>query len=314
MTDTSRSEPASGVDAWLELSVSAEPEAVESVSAAFAEFGQGVALEQAVESSRDGDVIDLPSDVPVTVKTYLPLADPELEHRKAQLEIAVWALGQLRQVGPLQVRTLHETDWANAWKDYFFVHRVGERTVIVPSWREAEFSPRQDDVVLLLDPGMAFGTGLHPTTRLCLRAAEELVQPGQRVLDVGSGSGILAIAAARLGAAYVEAVEIEHVAANVCRANVDRNAVGHIVSVRQSTLEAAPAQPFDLLLANITIRTLLELHALLHASLRSGGLAVLSGVLLERADELLAVLQASGWQHVRTDQEQDWVALLLRRL
>src|SRR5919197_5503478 len=103
-------------DAWLELSVAAEPEAVESVSAVFAEYGQGVALEQAVNSSRDGDVIDLPSDAPVTVKTYLPLADPEVDQRRQQLEKAVWALGKLRDVGPLQVRTLHETDWENAWK------------------------------------------------------------------------------------------------------------------------------------------------------------------------------------------------------
>lgn len=296
-------------DEWLELSVAVEPEAVESVSAAFAEYGQGVALEQAVESSRDGDVIDLPPDAPVVIKTYLPLADPDVEQRQAQLQKAIWALGMLRQVGELQVRTLRETDWANAWKEHFFVHRVGERTVIVPSWREAEYQPRENDVVLLLDPGMAFGTGLHPTTRLCLRAAEELVMPGTRVLDVGAGSGILAIAAAKLGASYVEAVEIEPVAAQVCGENVRRNAV--TVTVRQGTLSQAPAEPFDLLLANITIRTLLELQPLLAEQLRPAGLAVLSGVLEERVNELLEAFQ--DWQHVRTEHEQDWVAVLLSR-
>jgi ribosomal protein L11 methyltransferase len=300
-------------DAWLELSVAVEPEAVESVSAAFAEYGQGVALEQSVESSRDGDVVVVPADAPVIVKTYLPLADPAAPHRQAQLEKAVWALGQLRQVGPLQVRTLRETDWANAWKDYFFVHRVGERIVIVPSWRESEFSQGPDDVVLLLDPGMAFGTGLHPTTRLCLRAAEELVQSGDRVLDVGSGSGILAIAAARLGAGRVEAVEIDPVAAEVCRENVHRNAVDSIVSIQNGSLESAPAEPFDLVLANITIRTLLELRSQLQAALRPGGVAVLSGVLDERADELRQTFESDGWRHVRTDHEQDWVAVLMNR-
>jgi ribosomal protein L11 methyltransferase len=300
-------------DAWLELSVAVEPEAVESVSAVFAEYGQGVALEQAVESSRDGDVVDLPPDAPVTVKTYLPLGDPKMAQRQAQLEKALWALGHLRQVGPLQVRTLHEADWADAWKDYFFVHRVGERTVIVPSWRESDYSPRPDDVVLQLDPGMAFGTGLHPTTRLCLRAVEELVQPAQRVLDVGAGSGILAIAAARLGAGYVEAVEIEPVAARVCRENVRRNGVDPTVTVREGTLSGVPNEPFDVVLANITIRTLLELHPFLRGSLRPGGTAVLSGVLGERAGELLENLEANGWHHVRTDQEQDWVALLMSR-
>jgi ribosomal protein L11 methyltransferase len=302
-------------DQWLELSTTVEPEAVESISAVFTEHGQGVTIEQAVESSRDGDIVTLPPDAPVTVRTYLPLADPAVDARRAALEKAVWALGKLRQVGPLQVRSLREADWANAWKEYFFVHRVGERTVIVPSWREAEYAPRTGDVVLLLDPGMAFGTGLHPTTRLCLLAVEHLVAPGMRVLDVGAGSGILSIAAARFGAIDVSAVEIDAVAAGVCQENVNRNHVADIVDVRAGSLEAEPAleERVDLILANITIATLLQLHALLPAYLRPGGRAVLSGVLAERADELVAAFRAAGWEHERTEQEQDWVAVYVRR-
>jgi ribosomal protein L11 methyltransferase len=300
-------------DQWLELSTLAEPEAVESVSAAFAEHGQGVAIEQKVESSRDGDIVHLPADAPVLVKTYLPLADPAVEERRARLEKAVWALGRLRQVGPLQVRTLRESDWANAWKEHFFVHRVGERIVIVPSWREAEYVATPGDVVLLLDPGMAFGTGLHPTTRLCLRAAEELVTPDACVLDVGAGSGILSIAAARLGAKHVVAVEIEPVAARVCHENVERNGVSELVEVREGTLGAESPLNADVILANITIATLLELHPRLAAHLAPGGVAVLSGVLAERVDELLSAMADAGWTHERTEQEQDWVALIMRR-
>ena len=298
---------------WLELATTAEPEAVESVSAVFAEHGQGVAIEQVVESSRDGDVVNLPADAPVLVKTYLPIRDPSATDRRAKIEKAVWALGQLRQVAPLQVRTLREADWANAWKEYFFIHRVGERTVIVPSWREAEYQPNPDDVVLLLDPGMAFGTGLHPTTRLCLAAAEQLVTPGMRVLDVGAGSGILAIAAARLGASFVEAVEIEPVAASVCQENVERNGVVDVVHVTSGTLEIAAAPRFDLVLANITTATLLQLHPVIASHVKPGGQAVLSGVLAERANELLAALHEAGWRHERTEQEQDWVAIRIRR-
>ena len=302
-------EPAAS-DEWLELSVEAEPEAVEAVSGAFAEWGQGVAIEQVVHSSRDGDEVVFPPGAPLLVKTYLPLADPASPERRQQIEKAVWALGLLRQVGPLQVKGLRETDWANAWKQHFFVQRVGRRTVVVPSWRQAEYAPEPGDIALLLDPGMAFGTGLHPTTRLCLRAAEELVQPAQRVLDVGAGSGILAIAAAKLGARHVEAVEIDPVAARVCRDNVQLNGVADTVTVHDGSLRAR-GERCDLALANITIKTLLELHPLLARRLQPGGLAVMSGVLLERADELRAALAAAGWRHLRTDQEQDWVALLV---
>ena len=300
-------------DGWLELSAAAEPEAVESLSAAFAEHGHGVALEQPFDSSRDGDVVTLPPDAPVVVKTYLALADPQLEQRRAHLEKAVWALGKLRQVGPLQVRTLHEADWANAWKDYFFVHRVGERTVIVPSWRQSEYEPRPNDIVLLLDPGMAFGTGLHPTTRLCLIAVENLVQPGMRVLDVGAAQAScrlpLRVWARRTSR---QSRSIQSRPACVARTS---NATASITSSRSppGRCDGEPSEPFDLVLANITVGTLLELHPLLRLNVQPGGRAVLSGVLAERAEELLDALRASGWRHERTDQEQDWVALSVQR-
>ncbi len=297
---------------WLELAALAEPEAVEALSEAFARWGQGVAVESPVESSRDGDIVSIPAGAPLWVKTYLPRVDPATGERRARLERAVWALGRLRRVGPLQVRTLREEDWANAWKEHFFVHRVGQRMVIVPSWREAEYEPRPGDVALRLDPGMAFGTGLHPTTRLCLAELEAWVAPGDRVLDLGAGSGILAIAAARLGAHRVDAVEVEPVAAAVCRENVARNGVADRVSVHEGTLETSAARGlYDLAVANITARVLLDVHGALLARLRPGARAIFSGVLAERAAELADTLARRGWRHHHTAQEQDWVAMTM---
>src|SRR5690606_28017563 len=130
---------------------------------------------------------------------------------------ALWALGQLRAVGELTITERAEEDWANAWKEHYYTHRIGERITVRPPWRESEPEPGQ--LMIVLDPGMAFGTGLHPSTRLGVLALEKALRPGDRVLDVGTGSGILAIAAAKLSASHVDAVDIEPVAVRSTREN-----------------------------------------------------------------------------------------------
>ncbi|SRR5579884_1300567 len=297
---------------WLECSTRAEPEAVDAVAELFGRWGQGVAIEEPVVSSPDGEAVWIERDRPVLVKTYLPL-DERTEERRARLEEGVWHLGRLRAVAPLEIRTLAEEDWANAWKEHFFVQRVGQRIVIVPSWRE--YQPRPGDVPLLLDPGMAFGTGLHPTTRLCLRWLEELARPGIDVLDLGTGSGILAIAAVKLGARQVWALDLESVAVEVARDNARRNEVAGHVAVEQGSVPSplVPPGSVDLALANITLRTLLDLHPAIWEVLRDNGQAVFSGVLAVDAPRFIAALEAAGWRHQRTEQEGDWVAVLARR-
>jgi ribosomal protein L11 methyltransferase len=269
-----------------------------------------VAVEQPVESSLDGDIVNIPGDRPLLVKTYVSLTEPDWSERRERIEQAAWALGKLRHVEPVQVRSLREEDWANAWKEHFFVTRVAERTVIVPSWRKDEYEPQPNDIVLLLDPGMAFGTGLHPTSRLCLAALEKVITPGVRVLDVGAGSGILCIAAVKLGSGHIDAVEIEPVAARVCQENDELNGVADMITVYTGSLDVVPiAEPYDLIVANITIRTITQLRHEIAERAASQAPTIFSGVLAERAHELIDLLVSEGWTYQFTEQEGDWVAI-----
>jgi len=213
---------------WLEISVSADEEAVEAVAEVLRTYGRGVAIDEPFIQPRiDEPPLPDPSRRAV-VKTYLP-QDAAAEEARSRIEQSLWHLGQLRAIEPPEVRVIAEEDWANAWKAYFPVLHVAAHTVIVPAWRR--YRPHDGEVALRLDPGMAFGTGMHPTTRLCLSAIEELVRPGARVLDIGTGSGILAIAAARHGAREVVGVDSDPVAVAAARANVKLNRLTRIVQI-----------------------------------------------------------------------------------
>jgi ribosomal protein L11 methyltransferase len=304
---------------WLELSVEVDPEAVEPVSELFARFGYnaGVVVEQPLVTPEgeypDWSALNQPeidTSRPVSVRTYLP-NDAEAPAKRRQVEEALWHLGQMRQVGPLRVEEREEEDWANAWKAYYGIQRIGQRIVIKPSW--LEYEPREGDVVLDLDPGMAFGTGLHPTTRLCLLALEEQVRPGARVLDLGTGSGILAIAAAKLGgpSASVAAIDTDNVAVEAAAENVERNGLAGAIAVEQgSTLAARKRGPFDLVVANIRAGVIIELAPALHELLEPGGTLISSGIFFERAEGVVEALNGAGLPVRERKQEGDWVCLI----
>src|SRR5579864_8538058 len=245
---------------WLELTVQAHPEAVESVSELLSRYTPGgVAIEEPFELIDEGQEYRVLTGEPVKVHAYLPIDGTEEEARQRVAE-GLWHLASLGShfVGDLQTRIVNEEDWANAWKDYFHVTHIGRRLVIRPSWRE--YTPRDDEVVLELDPGMAFGTGLHPTTRLCLEQVEQRTKTGMRVLDVGTGSGILALAAAKLGAASVYALDNSSVAVESASANTAANGLSERITVAPGILDEAEAtrlaEQFDLVLANIIARVI----------------------------------------------------------
>ena len=297
---------------WVELSAEVEPEAVESVSELFSSLGQGgVAVEEPLSADAEPGAIVIDPTRPVVVKTYLS-EDSETAAKVRRAEDALWHLSQLRQVGPLRVGRLAEEDWAEAWKKFFFVQRIGERVVVKPSWRE--YRPEKDDVVLELDPGMAFGTGLHPTTRMCILACERLVGHDMRVLDLGTGSGILAIAAAKLGAASVLALDVDGVAAKVARENVAMNGLEDRVQVVQGSIDQAISdRGYDLVLANIIASVIAELAPELHAATAPDGVLVVSGIIEEREGMVVEALKAAGLRIEETMAEGDWRAMVCRR-
>jgi len=296
---------------WVELSTEVEPEAVESVAELFSSLGQGgVAVEEPLAASTEPGAIVIDPNRPVVVKTYLP-EDADTEPRVHRAEEALWHLSQLRQVGPLRVARLAEEDWAEAWKKFFFVQRIGERVIVKPSWRE--YQPEPNDVVLELDPGMAFGTGLHPTTRMCILVCEQFVREGMRVLDLGTGSGILAITAAKLGAASVLALDVDQVAVRVATENVALNGLEDLIQVRQGSIEQTALDGgYDLILANIIASVIAELAPRLRAAIAPSGLLVVSGIIEEREGLVIEALEDAGMRIEETMAEGDWRAMVCR--
>ncbi len=300
--------------AWIELAVEADVEAVEAVSEILGRVATGgTSVEPAFELVDEGLGASLDATRPSIVRAYLPGDDPAAVER-ATGEVTA-ALGHLqafglRPIGDLTTRVVGEADWAEAWKAHFPVLRVGRRIVIRPTWRRHRAGP--DDVVIALDPGMAFGTGLHPTTRLCLGLLETVADRGlvtdARVLDVGCGSGILSIAAARLGARSVLGVDIDPIAVEATTANGARNRLARRIRAREGSLPSGePA--FDLIVANLIASVLIALASALVAELRPGGVLIASGIYLDRESEVRAALEAAGLAIEGRDAEGDWVAL-----
>lgn len=299
---------------WHELSVVVDAETVEPVTELLGRYGfnNGVAIDEPYVQDGDGDHLQIDPRGRYVVRTYIAESDLEPGVVEAVRQ-GLWHLGQIGSVGELGMSQLKEEDWANAWKAHFAAHRVGERVVVRPPWQD--YDAFGDDVIVELDPGMAFGTGLHPSTKLSVQGVEEVVSVGDRVLDVGTGSGILAIAALKIGAAHADGVDVESVAVDAARDNAARNAVADRFVVERGSV--GPGEPFqrqyDVVLANIIARILIELANPLVAATRAGGSLVLAGIIESREREVIDAFAARGADVVTRRQIDDWVSLVLTK-
>jgi len=280
---------------WIELRVEVPAESAEAVGAILRDAGcLGTA-----ELGRD----------PATVVGHLPASDrvqgaiERIEDRLAELP----ACGLSAPLG-FSAAFAEDTDWATEWRKHFRPLEVGRRIVIKPTWEQYEGD--SDRVVVELDPGMAFGTGGHPTTRLCLAALEDWVRPGCVVADIGTGSGILALAAAKLGASRVHATDIDLLPRRIARENVERGGLHERVLVHEMEEFDRVARGCDVVVANILASTVMELAPSVRGRLKPGGVFIASGIVEERLPEVLKVLADAGFRVEEVREEEIWRAVV----
>ncbi|HZK85525.1 MAG TPA: 50S ribosomal protein L11 methyltransferase [Desulfosporosinus sp.] len=304
---------------WREVAVTVSSEGEEAVADLFYGLGcSGVAVEdpELLRSYIESGIWDYHAfgEVELTgtsvVKGYFS-EDEELAEKLETLDQEIYELRQrfpnwVVQGNGISVR---EVDWETAWKAFFKPMRIGKHFLIKPSWESAEIL--EGDVVLELDPGMAFGTGTHPTTTLCLRTMEGIVKPGQRVFDLGTGSGILAIAAAKLGA-KVDAVDLDSVAIRVAQENVDLNRVSERVRVARGDLGTVLTEQADVIISNIIADVILSLLPDLKRLLHPEGEFLASGIIENRAAEVEKGLQEAGFEIVERVEDSGWILFRAR--
>ena len=310
---TSSADPLDGPAStpWIELCVEVDVEAVEPVSEILGRVAAGTAVQPTRLVRDPDDELSAREDptAPYLIVAHIP-DDEDAAAAIESTERALWHLQAfgLRPVGSLRTRRVDDGDWTDAWKAHYVPQRVG-RVVVVPSWLEEPLSP--GEVAITLDPGMAFGTGLHPTTRGCLHLLQEVTPMPADVLDVGCGSGILSLAALRLGAERAIGVDTDPLAVNATRENAERNGLGDRVTVVAGTLPASPEARHPLILANLVAAVLIELAPRLAAHLAPGGVLLASGIIQPRAAEVIDAMHRAELVVTERRDDGEWVSLRL---
>ncbi|WP_251554793.1 50S ribosomal protein L11 methyltransferase [Neobacillus muris] len=311
---------------WSEISIHTTNEAIEPISNILHEAGaSGVVIEDPFELTKEredqfGEIYQLnPDDYPeegVIVKAYLPVNSFLGETVEAIKESINNLILYNIDIGlnKVTISEVHEEEWATAWKKYYHPVKISERFTIVPTWEIYE-PVSSDELIIELDPGMAFGTGTHPTTVLCIQALERTVQPGDRVIDVGTGSGVLSIAAAMLGAADVRAFDLDEVAVTQARLNIKLNKVHDKITIGQNNLlDGVEENSADLIVANILAEVITRFTDDAARVLKSGGSFIASGIIQQKKDQVKQALMDSGFEIIETNSMEDWVALMAKKV
>lgn len=307
---------------WCEISIQTTHEATELIAEIFNDLGAtGVVIEDPelvndYITSGKWDYTDIPiateTEV-VTEKAYLAV-DGELEGKLQTFRQEVKALedrGVSIVPGIITTSELADEDWSDTWKQYFHTEKPGDRIVIKPSWEQYE--PQADEIVVELDPGAAFGTGTHATTSMCICELEKLVQPGMKVFDVGTGSGILSIIAAKLGAKDIQAVDYDESVLKIVQENLEENHVENVISVAQSDLMQNVHGKADLVIANIVADIIIRLFDQLDEHLAEDGTLLTSGIIEDRIDDVINAASAHGYGVVKRMESKGWACITFKK-
>ncbi|MEX2080511.1 MAG: 50S ribosomal protein L11 methyltransferase [Dehalococcoidia bacterium] len=291
---------------WFEITASTPPADVEAVADLMrAAAPGGLSIIEPVDILGPEMGFRIRPGEPVLVQAYLPASELGAV-LTAELRQAMQAFPSVE----LTARPLFEEDWAVSWREFFGVVDYGGKVLIVPSWLEHQPQPGQ--LAIRLDPGQAFGTGHHETTRLCLLALEQLPLAGKRLLDVGTGSGVLAIAAVLLGARHAHGIDIDPIALDTARANCAANGVEDRVTLSAGTLDEGASRQYDVVVANISTDANVALAPAFESALAPGGTLLLSGILAEHCQKVVAAMTAHALALVAVRHERDWALLDFR--
>jgi ribosomal protein L11 methyltransferase len=309
---------------WSEISIHTTNEAVEPISNILHEAGaSGVVIEDPNDLTKDreqvfGEIYQLdPGDYPeegVIVKAYLPL-NSFLGEAVEEIKEAISTLVSFDiDIGhnKVTISEINEEEWANAWKKYYNPVKISEKFTIVPTWESYE-KVSSDELIIELDPGMAFGTGTHPTTVMCIQAIESTVKPGDSVIDVGTGSGVLSIAAALLGASNIRAYDLDDIAVKTARVNVKLNKVNHAITVSQNNLLNDITEPADVIVANILAEIILRFVNDAFRLVKPGGYFITAGIIQQKKQDVKSALVEAGFEIEETLTMEDWVSFIAKR-